>query len=28
MSGTDPELEALLAEEARLVFPHFDQQTA
>jgi uncharacterized protein (UPF0303 family) len=28
MSDTDPELEALLAEEERLVFPYFDHQTA
>jgi uncharacterized protein (UPF0303 family) len=28
MSTPAPELEALLAEEARLVFPHFDHQTA
>jgi uncharacterized protein (UPF0303 family) len=28
MSDTAPDLEALLAEEERLVFPHFDHQTA
>ena len=28
MSGPDPDLASLLAEEERLMFPHFDHQTA